>query len=96
MGLRNSSLTRVVPVFDRLHAESGNGETWLPRLLALPSGGHPSRLAPDTDYTIEDFGWGNREKKRRKQRDDGAMVARHGVGYLVCYRMCRHGCGGRQ
>jgi len=63
MGRKNSSMTRVVPVFDRLYKEDGNGESWLRKLLSLPIGGHSPCLAPGTGFSIEDVGWGSREKR---------------------------------
>jgi len=38
MGIRNSSLTRVQPVLDSLHASDPTGATWLLPLLRLASG----------------------------------------------------------
>jgi hypothetical protein len=35
MGIRNSSITRVWPVFDLLFAEDSSGKTWLPGLIHL-------------------------------------------------------------
>jgi hypothetical protein len=63
MGLKDSSKTRVVPVFDRLFANDNSGKTWLPRLLSLPLGGHHINLLIGLDLTIQDKGWGDSEKK---------------------------------
>jgi hypothetical protein len=63
MGEKNSSRTRVAPVFDMLYARDKTGKTWLPRLLCLPTGGHPIRIPPECNFTIQDVGWGQNEKK---------------------------------
>jgi hypothetical protein len=60
MGRFDSSLTRVVPVFDHLLASTVD-PSWLARLLALPEGGSP-RGALDVGERIVDHGWGPREK----------------------------------
>ena len=46
MGKRDSSKTRVVPVFDQLHAKDGSGRSWLGKLMALPVGGNSISPAP--------------------------------------------------
>jgi hypothetical protein len=63
MGKRDSSKTRIVPVFDLLYARHGHGADWLPQLLRLPIGGRSIPFDPHWDLTIEDKGWGEREKK---------------------------------
>lgn len=63
MGLRNSSKTRVVPVFDFLFKTDETGRSWLPRLLRLPVGSNRLSLPPDTDFCIQEARWGRNEKK---------------------------------
>lgn len=63
MGEKDSSRTRVAPVFNMLYARDKTGRIWLPRLLCLPTGGHPIRISPKWDSTIQDVGWGENEKK---------------------------------
>jgi hypothetical protein len=63
MGRSDSSKTRVEPVFDLLFAKYRRGADWLPQLLRLPVGGHGIRINPHWDFTIEDKGWGDREKR---------------------------------
>jgi hypothetical protein len=63
MGEKDSSRTRVAPVFNILYARDKTGKTWLPRLLRLPTGGHPIRISSEWDFTIQDAGWGENEKK---------------------------------
>ncbi len=63
MGTRDSSLTRVKPVFDRLFNTDQTGNSWLNRLLSLPVGGNTASLPPDCCFTIRDCGWGANEKK---------------------------------
>jgi hypothetical protein len=63
MGSKDSSKTRVVPVFDKLVANDNSGKTWLPRLLSLPVGGHFINLPNGLDWKIQDNGWGDNEKK---------------------------------
>jgi hypothetical protein len=63
MGDRDSSQTRVKPVFDELFARDPSGKRWLSKLLSLP--GHDPARAPrayDNLGTLEDAGWGNAEK----------------------------------
>jgi hypothetical protein len=63
MGIKDSSKTRVVPVFDTLYARDRTGLSWLPRLVSLPVGGSPIDLTSCHDYTIQQAGWGENEKK---------------------------------
>lgn len=63
MGRRDSSKTRVVPVFDRLYTNDKTGRKWLPRLLSLPTGADPSPFSYDCDYSIEQVGWGVNEAR---------------------------------
>ena len=45
MGNKNSSVTRVWPVFDQLLEKDPTGQTWLPQLVALGTGPLASELA---------------------------------------------------
>ena len=64
MGDRDSSKTRVKPVFDKLYA-AGQGElTWLSELLRLPQlAGGGGRKFDVGGSTLESYGWGESEKK---------------------------------
>ena len=57
MGKKNSSKTRVDPVFRSLYKKDAADTPWLPRLLKLPIGGHAQDLPPKTDYTIKEMYW---------------------------------------
>jgi hypothetical protein len=63
MGKKNSSKTRVDPVFRSLYKKDEADTPWLPRLLKLPIGGHAIDLPPKTDFTIKEMYWGANEKK---------------------------------
>ena len=63
MGNRNSSLTRVKPVFDHLFGIDQTGNSWLARLLSLPVGGNAPLLPTGCHFPIKDCGWGSNEKK---------------------------------
>ena len=63
MGKKDSSKTRVVPVFDRLYSNDNTGKTWLPKLLGLPTGGNRISIPGNPDFTIQEKGWGDNEKK---------------------------------
>jgi len=63
MGTRDSSKTRVAPVFDILYASDKTGKNWLPEILRLPTAGCSIHVNPNWDFTIEDKGWGDKEKK---------------------------------
>lgn len=63
MGKKDSSKTRVVPVFERLYSYDKTGKTWLPKLLGLLTEGKYISISVDTDFTIQDKGWGDNEKK---------------------------------
>jgi len=63
MGRKDSSKTRVVPVFDCLYQNDKTGKSWLPKLLSLPTGGNPAALPGNCDVSIEEIGWGTNEKR---------------------------------
>lgn len=63
MGKYDSTMTRVKPVFDQLKEMDPTGSSWLPRLIALPSGGNQVLSRPDCRFEITDYGWGSSEKK---------------------------------
>ena len=63
MGKRDSSKTRVVPVFDLIAEGQTSGASWLPKLLCLPIGSSKIVINPDWDLTIEERGWGEKEKR---------------------------------
>ena len=63
MGKHDSSKTRVEPVFHRLYAIDPTGRTWLRKLLCLPICGDHIILPLEADFTIQDHGWGDEEKK---------------------------------
>lgn len=63
MGKKNSSKTRVDPVFRSLYERDGADKPWLPRLLKLPIGGRAISLPLKTDFTIKEMYWGANEKK---------------------------------
>lgn len=63
MGTKDSSKTRVVPVFDILYANDKTGKSWLPQLLRLLAGGDSIHINLNWDFTIEDKGWGDQEKR---------------------------------
>ncbi len=63
MGTKDSSKTRVVPVFDILYANDKTGKSWLPKLLCLPTGENIVHINPNWDFSIQDKGWGDEEKK---------------------------------
>lgn len=63
MGKHNSSKTRVVPIFDQLYIKDKSGRSWIPKLISLPVGGNPVHLPANCDFTIQDAGWGDNEKK---------------------------------
>lgn len=63
MGERNSTETRVKPVFNKLYSKDPTGASWLARLLKLPSGGNPIASVQDCHLTIRKHGWGDDEVK---------------------------------
>ena len=60
-GRFDSSRTRVAPFFDYLLARDPTGETWLPKLLALPAHGAGVTCPPGVG-TLQDHGWGESER----------------------------------
>ncbi len=58
----DSSLTRVVPVFDALQARDPMGQTWLTKLLGLPRHGHPEAQIPPVRLSLTSAHWGSAEK----------------------------------
>ena len=56
MGVRNSSRTRVTPVFDRLLKCDATGRSWLPRLLELPQFGS-AEAVPQVVSGLTRYGW---------------------------------------
>jgi hypothetical protein len=64
MGDRDSSKTRVKPIFDKLRARDESGLSWVSELLKLPEleggvgGNFGSEFSP-----LEDHGWGEDEKR---------------------------------
>jgi hypothetical protein len=63
MGKKDSSKTRVIPVFDCLFKNDKTGISWLPKLLSLPRGENPINLPGNCDFRIEHVGWGRNEVK---------------------------------
>ena len=63
MGIYDSSKTRVSPVFDCLKKSDPTACLWLPRLLALPSGGNSMSISPNSSSPLVACGWGNAERK---------------------------------
>jgi len=63
MGKYDSSKTRVTPVFDQLYTNDQTGHSWVRKLIDLPVGGNPVALPENCNLTIQDFGWGDSEKK---------------------------------
>jgi hypothetical protein len=63
MGMKDSSETRVVPVFERIYSGDTTGKTWLPRLLCLPTEGNHISISRILEFSIQDKGWGRNEKK---------------------------------
>src|SRR6267143_493879 len=60
MGLQDSTLTRVEPVFDELLARDETGVSWLPRLVTLPT--RPGVITPRTPaLPLLRSGWGDAE-----------------------------------
>lgn len=62
MGQRNSTKTRVVPVFDKLLSNDSTGKAWLPRLLSLPGAWRPSHEDKESAFVIQEHKWGAPEQ----------------------------------
>src|SRR3954452_17378313 len=60
MGVRNSSRTRVAPVFDRLLERDPTGTSWLPRLLEMPEHGS-AEITPRISSGLTRHGWWPKE-----------------------------------
>src|SRR5688572_22716123 len=69
MGDRDSSKTRVKPIFDNLHARDKSGLSWLSELLRLPesAGGGGGNFDGGVS-TLDARGWGENEKKLEPPR----------------------------
>ncbi|MBW3540974.1 MAG: hypothetical protein KY476_11945 [Planctomycetes bacterium] len=67
MGKRDSSLTRVKPVFDYLLEHDSTGGSWLAQLLAMPSGVSRQSIARCSPLT--QHRWAPREQKLKPPRD---------------------------
>lgn len=61
MGVRDSSLTRVGPVFDQLLELDDSGKIWIPRLLRLPSLPGASRSTPDSCGSLRRHHWNRQD-----------------------------------
>jgi hypothetical protein len=58
MGLKDSSYTRVAPVFDQLLRLDTSGQSWIPRLLRLPRvGDEQKRLALQNCGRLRSYNW---------------------------------------
>lgn len=62
MSERDSSRTRVAPVFDRLRCIDPSGRSWLPTLLSLPTGLPRAPIAPPSGKLL-DARWWPHEKR---------------------------------
>ena len=62
MGKRNSSLTRVQPIFDTLFRKDPSGASWLYKLLEMPKHGHQNANIKKPNSPIRKKAWGNKEK----------------------------------
>lgn len=61
---RDSSKTRVVPVFDALWNRDRTGASWLPALLALPQHGSPDAPpSPASVTSLHAAKWGKKEEE---------------------------------
>lgn len=65
MGIHDSTKTRVTPVFDHLFEVDNTGNSWIDKLLTLPSRHEPDWMAPKFGEVgpLEQFGWGTAERK---------------------------------
>lgn len=70
MGLKDSSLTRVNPVFTSLAGSDPTGASWLPTLLTIPQHGHPQAASPSgLEVTVKDpkdIAWTNGDDRKEK------------------------------
>src|SRR3954447_19895128 len=62
MGDRDSSKTRVKPIFDKLYANDRSGLGWISELLRLPEPGGGGNFGGGLS-NLEDHGWGSEEKR---------------------------------
>jgi hypothetical protein len=63
MGLKDSSYTRVAPVFDQLLSLDPTGQSWIPRLLGLPRvGDEQKRLALQNFGRMHSYNWKRQDK----------------------------------
>jgi hypothetical protein len=62
VGLRDSSITRVAPVFSQLLARDPTGRSWLPALLSLPAFGN-AQTAPTISGALVRQAWWPAERK---------------------------------
>jgi len=62
MGKHDSTKTRVVPIFDHLYRKDRSGQSWIRKLISLPVGGQSVLLPVNCDLTIQEAGWGDKEK----------------------------------
>ena len=64
MGSKDSSLTRVAPVFAALVQKN---RAWLSALLDLPAHGHPqAQGSAGLDLTLQETAWGDGDKRKEK------------------------------
>lgn len=63
MGVHDSSLTRVAPVFAELMSRDPTGRTWLDGLLQLPTCGHPLAAVMPVESDLTGYGWGSNERR---------------------------------
>src|SRR5205814_886140 len=78
MGERDSSRTRVVPVFDRLKQQDATGRSWLARLIALAEGGTAVSKSTATEpVDLQEGRWGDQEKALAAPRSLLRWVVRH-------------------
>jgi hypothetical protein len=63
MGLKDSSYTRVAPVFDQLLRVDPTGHSWIPRLLGLPSvGDEQARLPVQNWGRLRAYNWKRQDR----------------------------------
>ena len=63
MGDRDSTKTRVKPIFDNLHARDRERTGWISELLRLPECGRLREGSTVEISNLEDHGWGSEEKR---------------------------------